>query len=151
MCPVTSGASLAGPFDLARFVDAQAATYDTALGELVAGAKQSHWMWFIFPQLAGLGQSAMSHRYALRNRAEAAAYLAHPLLGPRLRACAEALLQHPHASARDILGTPDDLKLRSSATLFAEVEGAGVFTALLDRFFEGVRDEATLALLNGSA
>ncbi|MES2523040.1 MAG: DUF1810 domain-containing protein [Gemmatimonadota bacterium] len=134
-------------FDLARFVDAQAAHYGTALGELKAGAKVSHWMWFIFPQIAGLGHSAMSKRYAIRSRAEAVAYLAHPELGPRLRECAQALLAHHSRSARDILGAPDDAKLRSSATLFAAVEGPGVFTQLLDHYFGGAHDEASLALL----
>lgn len=137
--------------DLARFVSAQATTYAAALRELRAGRKTSHWMWFVFPQIAGLGQSVTSRRYALRTRAEAAAYLAHPVLGPRLRECARALLTHPTESAREILGEPDDLKLRSSATLFAAVEGAGVFTELLQRFFEGVPDEATLALLRAAA
>lgn len=133
--------------DLARFLDAQATTYDAALRELEAGAKASHWMWFVFPQLAGLGHSAMARRYAIRSRAEAAAYLAHPVLGPRLRACAEALLRHHGRSAREIMGTPDDLKLHSSATLFAEIDGPGVFTELLVRFFGGRPDERSLALL----
>ncbi len=136
--------------DLARFVDAQATTYDAALRELQAGRKTSHWMWFVFPQIAGLGQSATSRRYAIRTRDEAEAYLAHPTLGPRLHACARALLTHPTQSARALLGEPDDLKLRSSATLFAAVEGPGVFTELLQRFFDGVPDDATLALLRAA-
>ncbi len=135
------------PHDLERFMAAQATTYDTALRELRAGAKTSHWMWFIFPQIAGLGQSSMSRRYAISSRAEAQAYLAHPTLGVRLRECAAALLAHPTRSAREILGEPDDLKLRSSATLFAAVEGPGVFTALLERFFDGTPDAATLERL----
>lgn len=108
-------------------------------------------MWFIFPQFAGLGQSSMSRRYAIRTRAEAEAYLAHPVLGARLRACAGALLAHPTGTAREILGEPDDLKLRSSATLFAAVDGPGVFADLLERFFDGTPDAATMALLGGSA
>lgn len=139
------------PYDLARFLDAQAGSYDTALRELVTGRKRSHWMWFIFPQVAGLGQSSMSRRYAIRMRAEAEAYLAHPVLGARLRACAGALLAHPTATAREILGEPDDLKLRSSATLFAAVDGPGVFADLLERFFDGTPDAATMALLGASA
>ena len=135
------------PYNLARFVDAQSAIYDQALRELRHGAKTSHWMWFIFPQVAGLGTSAMSRRYAIRSSAEAAAYLAHPLLGPRLRECAVALLAHTHRSAREILGEPDDAKLRSSATLFAEIDGDGPFTRLLAHFFAGARDEATIRLL----
>lgn len=136
--------------DLARFVDAQATAYDTALEELRAGKKTTHWMWFIFPQVVGLGHSAMSRRYAIRSRAEATAYLAHPVLGPRLRACAAALLAHPRRSAREMLGAPDDMKLRSAATLFAAVEGSGVFTDLLVRFFDGTRDEATLDFLRAT-
>ncbi len=138
---------MADPFDLARFVDAQAADYDRALQELRSGTKRSHWMWYVFPQLEGLGASDLSRRYAIRSRAEAAAYLAHPLLGPRLRECAEALLAHHARSAREILGSPDDLKLRSSATLFAEVDGPGVFTRLLQQFFDGEGDQKTLQLL----
>lgn len=138
------------PHDLARFLSAQAPTFDTALSELRAGSKESHWMWFIFPQMAGLGQSAMSRRYAIASRAEAEAYLAHPTLGPRLRACATALLAHSERSARQILGEPDDFKLRSSATLFAAVDGPGVFTELLARFFDGVGDHATLERLRAT-
>ena len=146
-----SGApDMADPFDLARFVDAQAANYDRALQELRSGTKRSHWMWYVFPQFQGLGSSEASRRYAIRSRAEAAAYLAHPVLGLRLRECAEALLAQHARSARQILGTPDDLKLHSSATLFAEVEGAGVFTRLLQRFFDGEEDQKTLQLLLAS-
>jgi len=138
-------------YDLARFLDAQGTHYDAALRELRAGRKTSHWMWFIFPQIAGLGHSSMSRRYAIRSRAEAEAYLAHPVLGARLRTCAGALLAHATGTAREILGDPDDLKLRSSATLFAAVEGPGVFADLLGRFFDGKPDAATLALLEASA
>jgi uncharacterized protein (DUF1810 family) len=138
---------MADPFDLMRFVDAQAADYGRALQELNSGTKRSHWMWYVFPQFDGLGSSDLSRRYAIRSRAEAAAYLAHPVLGPRLRECAQALLAHHTRSARQILGTPDDQKLRSSATLFAEVDGAGVFTRLLQQFFDGAVDQKTLQLL----
>ena len=135
------------PFDLARFLDAQAGNYDDALAELRAGRKRSHWMWYVFPQFAGLGASPTSRRFAIRSREEAAAYWAYPVLGARLRECSEALLTHESVSARDILGAPDDVKLRSSATLFAQVTGDAVFTRLLERFFGGEHDEATLRLL----
>lgn len=138
------------PFDLARFVDAQAADYDRALSELQSGTKRSHWMWYIFPQFAGLGTSAVSRRYAIKSRAEAVAYLAHPVLGPRLRECADALLAHRERSARDILGEPDDMKLRSSATLFADIDGNGVFTRLLERFFDGEEDLSSLQLMRAA-
>ena len=138
------------PFDLERFVRAQAPDFSRALKELQDGNKRSHWMWYVFPQFDGLGSSTFSRRYAIRSRAEAVAYLAHPVLGPRLMECAEALLAHRGRSARQILGSPDDLKLRSSATLFAEVAGEGVFTRLLDQFFEGAVDEESLRLLRAS-
>src|SRR5688572_32370107 len=112
------------PFDLQRFVDAQTPVYDRVLTELREGRKRSHWMWFVFPQIAGLGSSPMAQRYAIASADEAAAYLAHPVLGPRLVAIAEAALAAP-GSARALFGSPDDLKLRSSATLFAHVAGAG--------------------------
>ena len=107
------------PFDLARFVDAQAGDYARALDEIRRGRKQSHWMWYVFPQFLGLGGSAMSRRYAIRSAAEATAYLEHPVLGPRLRECAGAVLANTGRTAHEIFGSPDDLKLRSSATLFA--------------------------------
>ena len=109
------------PHDLDRFVRAQEADYPRALAEVRAGRKRSHWIWYVFPQVAGLGSSAMSRRYAIRSLAEARAYLEHPVLGPRLREVAGAALGVGGKSAREILGTPDDLKLRSSATLFAAV------------------------------
>src|SRR5690606_539430 len=111
--------------DLQRFVDAQHPLYARALAELQAGYKQSHWMWFVFPQIAGLGHSAMAQRYAIADRDEALAYLRHTLLGPRLDECARALLPHRERTARQILGSPDDLKLRSSMTLFAAVAPSG--------------------------
>jgi uncharacterized protein (DUF1810 family) len=135
-------------YDLERFVSAQRSSYDRALAEIVAGRKRSHWMWYVFPQLAGLGVSAMSRRYAIVSLEEADAYLRHPVLGPRLRACAEAALGVDGRSALAIFGSPDDLKLRSCATLFAQVSPAGsVFHRLLERYFAGEPDQATLRLL----
>jgi uncharacterized protein (DUF1810 family) len=140
---------IADPWRLSRFVEAQAETYERALAELRDGCKRSHWMWFVLPQIAGLGFSSMSARYAISGRAEARAYLAHPVLGPRLRECADALLALDDGrSATRILGHPDDLKLQSSATLFAQVSLPGsVFHRLLDRYFGGRADDATLTLL----
>ena len=140
--------SISDRYDLIRFVQAQVKDYAVALAELRAGHKRSHWMWYVFPQLAGLGHSAMSQQYAIRNLDQASAYLAHPQLGPRLIACAEAVLSHEGRSAREIFGTPDDLKLRSCATLFACVSPSGsVFHRLLDVYFAGKPDEKTLQLL----
>ena len=140
------------PHDLDRFVAAQVGTYDRALQELKAGAKRSHWMWFIFPQIAGLGHSEMARRYAITGPGEATAYLQHPMLGPRLEACAAALLPWANRSARDIMGSPDDMKLRSSMTLFVYVApelapAREVFTQVLDAFFQGAADERTLKLM----
>lgn len=135
-------------FDLERFVDAQQGVYERALAELRAGHKRSHWMWFIFPQIAGLGQSEMSRRYAIASSDEAAAYLAHPLLGPRLRACAAAVLEHEEPGVDAIFGHPDNLKFHSSMTLFADVApDEALFQSCLDRFFDGAGDPATLELL----
>jgi uncharacterized protein (DUF1810 family) len=133
--------------DLDRFVDAQDGVHDEALAELRAGRKRTHWMWFVFPQLAGLGSSPTARRYALGSLAEARAYLAHPVLGPRLIAAAEAVLTVPDRSAAEILGYPDDLKLRSSMTLFARAaDDPAPFQAVLDRFYDGP-DPRTLELL----
>jgi uncharacterized protein (DUF1810 family) len=132
-------------FDLARFTSAQDGVYDRALAELRAGRKRTHWMWFIFPQIAGLGSSPAARRYAITSLAEARAYLADAVLGPRLIECASALLAVEGRGAEEILGYPDDLKLRSSMTLFAraapEIE---VFQEVLDRFFDGKPDPQTL-------
>ena len=137
------------PYDLDRFVQAQAGDYARALDELRSGHKRSHWMWYVFPQIAGLGASAMSQRFAIRNLVEARAYLAHPLLGPRLIECANAMLQIERRSATEILGSPDDLKLRSCATLFATASPAGsVFHRLIDKYFDGQLDARTTQLLN---
>ncbi|HEY8504495.1 MAG TPA: DUF1810 domain-containing protein [Gemmataceae bacterium] len=136
------------PYDLGRFVEAQAGVYERALAEIKSGRKRSHWMWFIFPQVEGLGFSATSRRYAIRSLAEAEAYLAYPVLGPRLVECAEAALGVEGRSASEIFGSPDDLKLRSCATLFACVSPEGsVFHRLLEKFYHGERDEKTLRLL----
>jgi uncharacterized protein (DUF1810 family) len=135
------------PHDLARFVAAQGPVYAQALAELRAGRKRTHWMWFVFPQYAGLGQSPIAREYAIQSVAEAEAYLRHPVLGPRLVECAEALLAVGGRSALEILGSPDDLKLRSCATLFARVSPAGsVFARLLERYYGGQEDPETLRL-----
>jgi uncharacterized protein (DUF1810 family) len=139
-------------FDLERFVEAQGPVYETALAELRAGLKRSHWMWFIFPQVAGLGMSVMSQRFAISGADEAAAYLAHPVLGARLIECCEALLSLEGRTAHDIFGSPDDMKLRSSMTLFAAVPDApSVFNADLDRYFNGQPDERTRSILSSDA
>jgi uncharacterized protein (DUF1810 family) len=136
------------PFDLYRFVQAQANDYERALAEIKSGRKRSHWMWYIFPQLDGLGLSATSRRYAIKNVAETEAYLSHPVLGPRLVACAEALLRIEGCSAQEIFGSTDEMKLRSCATLFASVAPPGsVFDRLIDKYFGGHRDDKTLRLL----
>ncbi len=142
--------SASDPFNLQRFLDAQSrsSTYATALAELQAGRKRTHWMWFIFPQVSGLGSSSTARFYAIASRSEAEAYLAHPLLGPRLLACTHALLDHSRKSAADIMGHPDDLKLRSSMTLFSALSSSGSpFHLVLDRFFDSP-DERTLAVLS---
>jgi uncharacterized protein (DUF1810 family) len=135
-------------FDLARFLRAQDRDYDTALAEIRGGLKQSHWMWYIFPQFEGLGLSTISRRYSIKSRAEAQAYLAHPILGPRLIESAQATLDVHGRSAFEIFGSPDDVKLRSSATLFALVSPPGsVFQQLLEKYFQGGPDGRTLSLV----
>jgi len=130
--------------DVQRFRDAQAGVIDDALAELADGRKRSHWMWFVFPQLAGLGRSAMAARYALASLDDARAYLADPVLGPRLRACTRAVLRHRDRSAHAIFGSPDDLKFRSCMTLFALAAPAEpLFREALDAFFGGVPDPVT--------
>jgi uncharacterized protein (DUF1810 family) len=136
------------PHDLRRFVQAQETDYEHALSEIRSGRKRSHWMWYIFPQVEGLGNSANARRYSIKSAAEAKAYLAHPVLGPRLVACAEAALAVEGRSAIDIFGPPDDMKLRSCATLFASVSSDGsVFHRVIDTYFRGEHDELTLTLL----
>ena len=135
-------------FDPGRFLDAQAGSWPAALAELRAGRKQSHWMWFIFPQLAGLGTSPMAVRYAIGSADEARAYLADPLLGARLREGVAAMLAHRGRSAEDILGGIDAMKFRSCLTLFEAVaDDSAPFAATLDAFYAGQRDARTLALL----
>jgi len=139
---------MATDFNLERFVEAQNGVYDTALAELRAGRKRTHWMWFIFPQIEGLGHSAMAQRYAIRSADEAAAYLAHPVLGPRLRACATAVATHDDRGVDEIFGHPDNLKFHSSMTLFADVApDEAIFQACLDQFFDGRADPATVERL----
>jgi uncharacterized protein (DUF1810 family) len=136
--------------DLERFVTAQDAggTYDAALGELRAGRKTSHWMWFVFPQVAGLGRSSTARFYGLAGLPEAKAYLAHPVLGPRLLTAAEALLDLPGSDPVAVLSSIDALKLRSSMTLFARADpDQPVFAAVLDRYYSGAPDDATLGLI----
>ncbi|MDT0182868.1 DUF1810 domain-containing protein [Microbacterium sp. ARD31] len=137
------------PFRLQRFVEAQEGVHARALDELRAGRKTTHWMWFVFPQVAGLGSSATAQRYAIGSLEEARAYLAHPVLGPRLTEYVEAVLSHSGRTAHDILGSPDDVKLRSSMTLFVLVAGPeSVFQRVLDAFFDGEMDTRTVDLLN---
>jgi uncharacterized protein (DUF1810 family) len=136
------------PYDLNRFLDAQDDDYDRALAEIRTGRKRSHWMWFIFPQFDGLGLSATSRHFAIKSVAETEAYLGHPILGPRLVECCEAALGVKERSAFEIFGSPDDLKLRSCATLFDSVSPPGsVFERLLQKHFQSERDELTLHLL----
>ena len=136
------------PFDLQRFVDAQAAVYERVRAELKNGRKQSHWMWFIFPQIAGLGHSAMAQRYAISSLDNAKAYLANPVLGPRLRECTSLVLQVVGKSALQILGSPDDMKFRSCMTLFARAAPEeALFRTALEKYFDGVEDSQTLTRL----
>ena len=136
------------PFNLQRFVDSQAPVYEQVLAELRAGRKRSHWMWFIFPQIGGLGTSPMAMTFAISSRDEAAAYLRHPVLGPRLRECTHLVVGTPEASIAAILGYPDDLKFRSSMTLFAKAAADNAdFIAALDKFYGGEFDPLTLARL----
>ncbi len=138
--------------DLERFVNAQDAVYADVLNELKVGRKKTHWMWFVFPQLRGLGRSATAYLFGIVSADEAAAYLAHPVLGPRLRACVELVLAVKGRSAHEIFGLPDDLKFRSSMTLFASVAPPGekLFQTALDRFFGGERDPLTTAALRSN-
>lgn len=162
MSSAPDAGSNSDPFDLQRFVDAQNAApdawnstadakktvYETALCELKKGSKRTHWMWFIFPQLAGLGRSEMVRRYAIHSREEARQYVEHPMLGQRLNECAEAVLAVEGRSARAIFDSPDDMKLHSSMTLFAAVAGPeSVFARVLGKYYAGMPDASTLALL----
>ncbi|MBR0687114.1 DUF1810 domain-containing protein [Bradyrhizobium manausense] len=135
------------PFDLKRFLRAQDPVFDAVLGELAKGRKQTHWMWFVFPQVTGLGFSAMSQRYAIGSHAEAKSYLAHPVLGPRLIECTRLVLAVEGRTINAILGAPDDSKFRSSMTLFGAVSDEPVFNEALAKYFAGKRDAATLQIL----
>jgi len=135
------------PFDLERFVGAQSPVYERVLAELRRGRKQSHWMWFIFPQLAGLGHSAMAQRFAIDSTEEARAYLAHGLLGPRLRECTALVNAVEGRTISEILGSPDDLKFCSSMTLFAAVSGETEFSSAIAKYYGGTRDRRRLDLL----
>jgi uncharacterized protein (DUF1810 family) len=136
------------PYDLKRFLQAQADDYQQALAEIKSGRKRGHWMWYIFPQIDGLGISATSKHYSIKSVEEAKAYLEHPILGPRLLECVEALLAIEGKSATQIFGAPDDLKLRSCATLFASVSPPdSTFQQLLNKYYAGQSDDKTLELL----
>jgi uncharacterized protein (DUF1810 family) len=135
-------------FNLQRFVDAQQPQYSQVCAELRAGRKRSHWIWFIFPQMRGLGHSEMADFYGISSRQEAEAYLAHPVLGPRLRECTRLVTEAEGRSVDEIFGFPDNLKFRSSMTLFANVAGeTQIFRDALQKYFDGQPDERTLALL----
>ena len=139
------------PFDLNRFVEAQSGDYEQALSELRRGRKVGHWIWYILPQMRGLGMSSMSSRYGIGSLDEARAYLAHPILGPRLRACVDAVAAHKGLSASQIFGSLDAMKFKSCLTLFAEADGpASVFARTLVQFFDNQRDPRTLQLLGRS-
>jgi uncharacterized protein (DUF1810 family) len=136
------------PYDLSRFVQAQEDNYEQALSEIRSGRKRTHWMWYVFPQIDGLAFSSTAKHYSIKTVEEAQAYLDHSILGPRLRECAEAVIRWGGRSATEIFGSPDDLKLRSCATLFGCLLTAGsVFDRLLEKYYGGVRDEKTLQLL----
>ena len=142
-------ASGSDPFELSRFLEAQDRVYDRVLSELRSGRKRTHWMWFVFPQIEGLGYSSTTQYYSIKSKEEARQYLNHPLLGKRLRECAESILALEGLSASRIFGYPDDFKLKSSMTLFAGVaEPHSVFSRVLEKYFQGNRDERTLALLD---
>ena len=142
-------ASGSDPFELSRFLKGQDRVYDRVLSELRSGRKRTHWMWFVFPQIEGLGYSSTTQYYSIKSKEEARQYLNHPLLGKRLRECAESILALEGLSASRIFGYPDDLKLKSSMTLFTSVvEPQSVFSRVLEKYFQGNRDERTLALLD---
>ena len=136
------------PYELNRFISAQEGVYDRALAELRGGQKRTHWMWFIFPQIDGLGHSPTTRHYAVKSVEEARRYLGHPVLGARLVECAEAILAVQGRSVSDIFGYPDDMKLQSSMTLFALVAGpCSVFERVLEKYYEGKRDARTLQIV----
>ena len=137
----------ADPFALARFVGPQNAMWPRVLTEMAAGRKQSHWIWFVFPQIGGLGTSFRSHHFAIRSHDEAKAYLAHPILGARLREVTELVLNVEGRNAHDIFGDPDEMKFRSSMTLFDAISPNDIFARALDKYFSGERDAHTLSIL----
>ena len=139
---------MSDPYDLDRFLAAQAPAYDRAMGELRAGRKTTHWIWYVFPQIAGLGSSPTARRFAIRSLEEAGAYARHPVLGPRLREAVAAVMTHKEKPPRAILGHPDDLKLRSCLTLFERAaDDPAPFAEALDAFYGGARDAETLKRL----
>ena len=141
---------MSDPYHLCRFIDAQESDYRSALAEIEAGRKESHWMWYVFPQYDGLGFSSTSRRYAIKSREEAEAYLGDPVLGPRLGECVDALLAVTGRTAYEIFGSPDDIKLKSCMTLFAHISVDGsAFEQVLDKYFDGHRDLKTLELVRG--
>jgi len=149
MSAISSKHSSDDPFHLDRFLLAQDRVYSRVLSELRAGKKMSHWMWFIFPQIRGLGRSPISIEYAISSREEAQAYLEHPTLGPRLKECTRLVVQIERRSALEIFGEPDDIKFRSSMTLFAQVsEGDDIFKQALQQYFNGKADQLTLDRLS---
>lgn len=141
---------MSDPFNLQRFVVAQEPVMSSVLKELRAGRKRTHWMWFIFPQIQGLGSSPTAVRFALSGAEEASAYLAHPVLGGRLNQCCDAVLALPDSSPEAVFGTIDAMKLRSSMSLFAAVSGSGAFKDILNKYYEGRNDPATLQILSRS-
>jgi uncharacterized protein (DUF1810 family) len=139
---------MSDPHNLQRFIDAQETDYQAALAEITAGQKRSHWMWYVFPQYDGLGFSSTSKLYAIKSLAETKAYLEHPVLGSRLHECVNALLTVTGRSVHQIFGSPDDMKLKSSMTLFAHISpGSSRFEQVLDRYFDGNRDQKTIELI----
>ncbi|MFA0812409.1 DUF1810 domain-containing protein [Microbulbifer epialgicus] len=139
---------MAEKFNLARFVEAQRNSYETALAELQRGKKRSHWMWYIFPQIVGLGHSAMAQQYGVKTLGEAKAYLDHPQLGKRLKECCDTLLEIQDRTAHQVFGSPDDMKLKSCMTLFALASGSGnIFEKVLQKYYQGQKDPRTLEIL----
>lgn len=148
MATASDTGSTNDPFDLNRFLKAQESAYEHVLSEIKSGQKRTHWMWYIFPQIDGLAFSSMSKQYAIKSTEEAQAYLNHLVLGARLLECAQAVVDVEGRSAAKIFGSPDDLKLRSCATLFASVSPSGsVFDRILEKYYHNVRDDGTLHLL----
>ena len=148
MTIVSDTGSTNDQYDLNRFLAAQKECYAQVVSELKNGRKRTHWMWYIFPQIDGLAFSSMSRRYAIKNKEEAQAYLNHPLLGTRLQECAEAVMRVEERSIIEIFGSPDDMKLKSCATLFAAVSASGsVFGRILEKYYHGDQDDRTLHLL----